>query len=111
MLAVPDDRAVPVQHLVAQAEVEVVSRVVQAGQRVQSDQQSDGVGLAVVMGRCPRRSAPAAGHGRSVGLGDVQVAVRTPGVRVGRKPANCEAVQSHLGHNACCYIVIVMINC
>lgn len=99
LFAIPDDSAVPVQHLVAQPEVEVVARVVQAGQRVQPDQQRDGVGLAVVMGRRPGRAAPAAGHGRPVRFGDVQIAVRATGVRVRREPADGEAVQSHLPQN------------
>lgn len=105
LFAVPDDGAVPVQHLVAQPEVEVVARVVQAGQRVQPNQQRDGVGLAVVMGRRPGRAAPAAGHGRSVRFGDVQIAVRATGVRVRREPANGEAVQSHLPQNEMPHII------
>lgn len=96
MLAVPDDRPVPVEHFVAQTEVEVVAAVVQAGQRIQPDQQRDGVGLAVVVGRRPGRAAPAAGHGRPVRLGDVQVPVRTAGVRVRGEPADGETVQGHL---------------
>jgi len=96
LLAVSDDRAVPVEHFVSQPEVEVVSRVVQAGQRVQPDQQRDGVGLAVIVGRRPGRAAPAARHGRPVRLGDVQVAVRAARVRVRSEPADGETVQRHL---------------
>lgn len=66
LLAIPDNRAVPVEHFVAQPEVKVVSGVVQAGQRVQPDQQRDGIGLAVIVGRRPGRAAPAAGNGRPV---------------------------------------------
>lgn len=71
LLAVPDNRTVPVEHLVTQTEVEIVSRVVQAGQRVQPDQQRDGVGLAVVMSRRPGCTAPATRYGRPVRFGDV----------------------------------------
>lgn len=96
LFAVTDDRAVPIEHLVAQSEVEVVSGVVQAGQRVQPDQQGDGIRLAVVVCRRPRRAAPATRHGRPVRLGDVQVAVRTARVRVRGEPADGETVQRHL---------------
>lgn len=96
MFAVPDDRAVPVKHFIAQPEVEVVSRVVQAGQREQPNEQRDGIGLAVVMGRRPGRTAPAARHGRPVRFGDVQVAVGTARVRVRSEPADGETVQRHL---------------
>lgn len=96
LLAVPDDRAVPVKHFVAQSEVEVVTRVVQAGQRIQPDQQSDGIRLAVVVSRRPGRATPATRHGRPVRFGDVKVAVRTSSVRVRSKPPDGEAVQSHL---------------
>lgn len=92
LLAVPDDGAVPVQHFVAQPEVEVVSGVAQAGQRVQPDQQRDGVGLAVIVGRRPGRAAPAAGNGRPVRFGDVQVAVRAAGVRVRGESADGETI-------------------
>jgi len=71
LLAVPDDRAVPVEHFVAQTEVEVVTRVVQTGQRVQPDQQCDGIRFAVVVGRRPRCAAPATRHSRPVRFGDV----------------------------------------
>jgi len=96
LLSVPDDRAVPVQHFVAQSEVEVVTRVVQTGQREQPDQQRDGIRLAVVVGRRPRRAAPASRNGRPVRFGDVQVAVWTAGVRVRSEPSDCETVQGHL---------------
>lgn len=96
LLAVPDNRAVPVEHFVAQPEVEVVSSVVQAGQRVQPDQHRDGIGLAVIVGRRPGRAAPAAGNGRPVWFGDVQVAVRTASVRVRGESADGEAIQSNL---------------
>lgn len=96
LFSVPDDRAVPVEHFVAQSEVEVVTSVVQAGQRIQSDQQSDGIRLAVVVSRSPGCATPATRHGRPVRFGDVKVAVRTSSVRVRSKPPDGETVQSHL---------------
>jgi len=96
LLAVPDNRAVPVEHFVAQSEVEVVTRVVQAGKRVQPDQQSDGVGLAVVVSRPPGCATPATRHGWPVRFGDVKVAVRTSGVRVRSKSPDGKTVQSYL---------------
>lgn len=87
----------PGQHLVANAEVEVVAILV-LGYSAQCQGHGDRTGLTVVDGRAPRGPTPSTSDAGPVPFPDVHVTVRAAVRQERREPAQGEALECHLYH-------------